>query len=262
MAPLSTGTSRQSRSTVSSLSRSEIGFSESVALLLDRMDVRRAETAEERENIYRLRYEAYLREGAISPSLTKTFSDPYDESENAYLFGLYLDGELVSSIRMHIGSREHPKFPSLEAFADVLQPEIDAGKVIIDSTRFVSDEATSRLHRGLPYVTIRLGWMAAIYFNAEHLLAAVRPEHQGFYRRTFHHRLICEPRPYPRLARPICLMTVHFAAVADHLYQRYPFFRSTLFERRMMFERSAAPKPAQSEDHLTPVVSEFPGLAG
>ena len=76
MAPLSTGTSRQSRSTVSSLSRSEIGFSESVALLLDRMDVRRAETAEERENIYRLRYQAYLREGAISPNHTKTFSDP------------------------------------------------------------------------------------------------------------------------------------------------------------------------------------------
>jgi len=262
MAPLTTGTSRQSRSTVSKLSRSEIGFSESVALLLDTMDVRRAETLEERENIYRLRYQAYLREGAISPNYTGTFSDPYDESENAYLFGMYLDGELVSSLRMHIGSLEHPKFPSLEAFPDVLQPEIDSGKVIIDSTRFVSDEACSREHRGLPYVTVRLGWMAAIYFNAEHLLAAVRPEHQGFYRRIFQHRLICEARPYPRLTRPICLMTTHFAAVADRLYRRYPFFRSTLFERRMMFERSAAPKPAQSDEHLTPLISESPRLAG
>lgn len=262
MTPLTTGTSRQSRSTVSELSPSETGFSESVALLLDRIDVRRAETLEERDNIYRLRYQAYLREGAISPNCTGTFSDPYDESENAYLFGLYLDGDLVSSLRMHIGSQDHPKFPSLEAFSDVLQPEIDAGKVVIDSTRFVSDEACSREHRGLPYVTVRLGWMAAIYFNAEHLLAAIRPEHQGFYRRTFQHRLICEARPYPRLARPICLMTTHFSEVADRLYRRYPFFRSTLFERRMMFERRGAPKSAQSEEHLTPLVSESPRLAG
>jgi hypothetical protein len=66
---------------------------------------------------------------------------------------------------------------------------------------------------------------------------AVRAEHQAFYRRTFNHRPICEPRPYPLLAKPISLMTVHYPAVADQVHQRYPFFRSTFFERRMLFDR-------------------------
>ena len=32
-------------------------------------------------------------------------------------------------------------------------------------------------------------------------------------------------------------MTVNVAEVAEQVYQRYPFFRLTFFERRMLFER-------------------------
>ena len=36
---------------------------------------------------------------------------------------------------------------------------------------------------------------------------------------------------------PISLMTAHYRSVADEVHQRYPFFRSTFFERRMLFDR-------------------------
>jgi N-acyl-L-homoserine lactone synthetase len=244
--------------------RSASVFSDSVFRLLDRIDVRRADSSEDREAISRLRYQAYLREGAISANSSGTFFDAYDKTDNAYLFGLYLNGELASSVRLHVASREHPDFPSLEVFSDVLGPELDAGKVIIDSTRFVADENLSRQYRGLPYATVRLGWMAAEYFNAYHLLAPVRTEHQAFYRRVFGHRLVCEPRPYPRLAKPICLMTVHFSSAADQLYRRYPFFHSTLFERRMLFERTApnAKQPAPVANLSSYVGREPKRLAG
>lgn len=61
-----------------------------------------------------------------------------------------------------------------------------------------------------------------------------------FYRRALNYRLICEPRPYPLLTRPVSLMTVLYPAAADELYRRYPFFRSTFFERRMLFGRPMA----------------------
>jgi hypothetical protein len=32
-------------------------------------------------------------------------------------------------------------------------------------------------------------------------------------------------------------MTMNYAEAADQVHQRYPFFRSTFFERRMLFER-------------------------
>ena len=217
----------------------ESSFSEAASRLLDRIDCRHADTDEEREAIFRLRYQAYLRDGSILPNPSESFSDPFDETDNVYIFGLYIDNELASSIRIHIGSRQHPHFPSLEVFPDVLQPKLDAGKVIVDATRFVVDEKLSKLYRALPYATVRINWMAAAFFDPGYSLAAVRPEHQAFYRRTFGLELICGARPYPHLIKPICLMASDYRTVADYVHRRYPFFRSTFFERRALFERNA-----------------------
>src|SRR6185369_3512743 len=104
-------------------------FSNRVADLLHRLDCRVAETPEEREPIFRLRYEAYLREGAISPNAAGTFTDPYDDLPNARIFGLYLDGALASSIRIHVTSPDHADFPSYHVFEDLLDPELAAGRV-------------------------------------------------------------------------------------------------------------------------------------
>jgi hypothetical protein len=216
-------------------------FNDRVSGLLDRIDCRVAVSAEDRDAIFRLRYRAYLNEGAIAPNASQSFSDPYDAMDNVRIFGLYLEGQLASSIRIHVATKEQPDFPSHKVFADLMDPELDAGKTIIDPTRFATDKRLSKLFPGLPYVTLRLCWLAAEYYSAEHFLVAIRPEHQAFYRRTFLHRPICEARPYPLLAKPISLMTVNYGEVADIVHRRYPFFRSTYFERRMLFERPARP---------------------
>ena len=211
-----------------------------VLSLLERVDYRRAETAEEKEAIFRLRYQAYLREGAIAPSASERFADDLDETDNAWIFGVYVDGELASSIRLHVASRQSPDLPALNVFSDLLSPEIGAGKTIIDPTRFVADRTASRRFPELCYVTTRLAWLASDYFQASLLLATVRTEHQAFYRRVFGHRLICDARHYPSLAKPISLMALDFAMARERVPLRYPFFRSTFFERRMLFARTPA----------------------
>jgi len=230
--------SNQLRSSISDPVAPEGSFYDQVVRLLDRIEYRRADSAAEREALFRLRYQAYMRDGTIAPNAEGMFSDPYDDRGNAYLFGLYLDGVLASSLRLHIGSAGNPDFPSREVFPDFLQPEIDAGKVIVDPTRFVVDDGLARLHRALPYATLRLCGMAAVYFGADHLLAAVRVEHQAFYRRVFRHQLVCEARAYPHLSKPICLMTIDYPTVAEDAYQRYPFFRTTASEQTILFDRS------------------------
>jgi N-acyl-L-homoserine lactone synthetase len=217
--------------------RAESGFLDHIALLSNRIDYRIADSDARREAIFRLRYQAYVRDGTIRPSAPGMFSDRYDELGNVYLFGLYIDDVLGSSVRLHVPSRERPHSPSLEVFSDFLQPELNAGKVTIDATCFVADANLARLHRGLPYATFRLCMLAARYFSADQVLTSVGAEHQAFYRRAFNYRLIGEPRAYPLLAKPLGLMGVHYPSEADQLIQRYPFFRSSLFERRMLFER-------------------------
>ena len=213
-------------------------LSDRVMSLLERVDFRRADTAEDRDDIYRLRYAAYLREGAIPPNSSERFTDPLDESINAWIFGVYIDGELASSIRLHIASRQHPGLPALNVFSDILLPDIEHGKIVIDPTRFVADRAASRRFPELCYVTTRLAWLACEFFHADLLLATVRAEHQAFYRRVFGHRLICEPRHYPSLTKPISLMALDFGMARERVLQRHPFFRSTYFERRMLFARA------------------------
>jgi hypothetical protein len=208
-----------------------------VERLLDRVDYRSADTAEERTAIYQLRYRAYLHEGAIAPNLSEQFSDPVDERDNVWLFGVYVDGELASSIRVSVAMPGATYIPALDVFSDVLLADIAAGRRVVDPTRFVTDREFSRQYPELPHVTIRLPWVAAEYFAARSIIATVRAEHQPFYRRLLGYRPVCPPRPYPNLQKPISLMTLDFVEARERVHQRHPWFRSTYFERRMLFER-------------------------
>ena len=82
-------------------------------------------------------------------------------------------------------------------FGDILHPRLDHGEVFIDPARFVADPEKARRFPELPYLTLRLAYLACEYFNADTGLALVRPEHQAFYRQVFLHETIAEPRLFP-----------------------------------------------------------------
>lgn len=228
---------------------STTSFSERVTLLLEKVDYRRADSEAEKEAIYRLRYDAYLREGSLLPNFSKRLIDEFDGLPNAWLYGVFVDERLAGSLRLHVSTREHPTMPAAQVFPDFLGPTLATGSTVIDPTRFVADAVCARTCPELPYVTLRLAYMAAEYFEADHVLATVRSEHQAFYRRVFGHRAVCAPRPYLTLTKPLSLMTLHYPAARDRILDRYPFFHSTLFERRMLFERGPLPQrsPAKPE---------------
>ncbi|MCB1413878.1 MAG: hypothetical protein KDJ76_12175 [Xanthobacteraceae bacterium] len=205
--------------------------------LLDLIDYRLAETGVEKEEIYRLRYRAYLHEGTIEPNAEQRITDRFDDLGNSWIFGVYFDGVLASSVRITIASPEFPVSPSMDVFADVLEPEIAKGKVIVDPTRFVAEPDGDMRFAELPYMTLRLAYLACGYFNADIGLATVRAEHQAFYARVFMHRPIAPPRQYPGLTKPISLMAVDYPAMRDRVFARYPYLASSYFERRMLFER-------------------------
>jgi hypothetical protein len=163
--------------------------------------------------------------------------DQFEDAPNAWTFGVYFHGQLYSSIRVSVLTSEWRMSPSVELFGDVLHPKLDDGRVFIDSTRFVADPDKARAFPELPYVTVRLGSMAGVHFNADYGLAIIRPEHQAFYRRVFLHETWCEPRLYPGLVKPVGLMASHLPTVRERVLGRYPFLRSSAFERRMLFQR-------------------------
>src|ERR1700761_9686216 len=70
--------------------------------LLDSVDYHLARTPAEKEAIYNLRYRAYLREGAVKESPEQRVVDQYEDLPNAWTFGVYLHGELCSSVRISV----------------------------------------------------------------------------------------------------------------------------------------------------------------
>jgi N-acyl amino acid synthase FeeM len=212
-------------------------FNASASDLLELVDYRRAESADERDAVFRLRYDCYLKEGAIEANRTRRLTDKYDDS--AWVFGLVIDGRLVSAIRISVATRDRPALPALETYPDHLMPLLEAGMTIVEPSRFVVDQASARKYPKLAYLTARLGWLAGEYFNAGLILAACRLEHQAFYKRTYGYRPVCGLRPYLMLTKPLSLMVLDYYRQKEDVHRRYPFFRSTVFERRMLFERPA-----------------------
>lgn len=210
-------------------------FAQRISRFLTRVQYRRAETDADLEAILRLRYDAYLKEGAIEPNDLRRLEDNFDDVDNAYNFGVFVDGELATAIRLHILSGLGQESPALETFGEFLRPQLRAGKLIIDPNRFVADYRIARLCPELPFVTVRLTYLACKFFDADLMTMTVRAEHQAFYRRGFFAQVVCPPRPYPLLSKPISLLFIDFPRVAEQLAARYPFSASSEAERQELF---------------------------
>jgi hypothetical protein len=177
-------------------------------------------------------------------------TDRFDELPNSWTFGVHIGGVLASSLRISLATPGDPDTPAVEAFPELLLPELCQGKIIVDPNRFVADPDRDPTWTQLPYVTLRLAYVACAHFNADIGTATVRAEHQAFYRRVFMHHSLCPPRPYPTLTKPLGLMAVNYPAMRDKVFARYPLFRSSQSERCALFERGARPsssKPHQDE---------------
>src|SRR3984893_2212124 len=206
--------------------------------LFDRVDYRRIETPEEKDRLYLMRYRAYLQGGLILPSKSLRVSDRYDDAPNASTYGIYVDGELCSSLRLHVLTSEWRMSYATELFGDVLHPRLDQGEIFVDPARFVADPEKAQRFPELPYLTLRLAFLACEYFNADTGLALVRAEHQPFYRRVCLHETIAEPRSFPNVLKKVALMASGLRARREEVLTRFPIMRSSAFERRMLFQRA------------------------
>jgi hypothetical protein len=218
--------------------------------LFDRVDYRPIETPKEKDQLYLMRYRAYLHGGLIVPSESRRVSDRYDDAPNALTFGIYVDGELCSSLRLHVLTPERRMSYATELFGDILHPRLDQGEVFIDPARFVADPEKAQRFPELPYLTLRLAYLACEYFNADTGLALVRAGHQAFYRRVFLHETIAEPRAFPNVTKKVALMASDFRTLRERVLTRFPIMRSSAFERRMLFQRH----PHSFQD---PVIATF-----
>jgi len=219
-------------------------FSKGVFALLDKIEYRRCDKGEDLEDIYRLRYKAYRLHGFLSESRDQKMSDALDEAPNCYRFGVFIDGQLVSTVRIHHLSRTEPFGPVMTTFDDLLRPRLLRGESFINPTLLAADPNYLSTKGALPYLTLRLAVTATVHFDATSCIGVIRDEHTAFYRRIFGAVQVGQPRPYPPFTVPVVLYDANCAINRKAVLHRFPFFKSTPMEQRMLFATPAKGEPA------------------
>jgi len=212
-------------------------FVRTVLSVMDHVEYRFCESGEDLEAIYRLRYESYLQAGMLKPNAMRMIHDNFDDLPNSYRYGVFYDGHLISTLRLHHVSSQFPTSPSTEAFSDVLAPRLAAGETFVDPSRFAADSEWSPTLRVIPYITLRLAMVASRYFQPNACLTAIKEEHASFYKRVFNAEAVVEARTYPGLTVPVYLYQSRTPEAVDQAEERFPFFKSTSLEQRLLFRR-------------------------
>jgi hypothetical protein len=169
------------------------------------------------------------------------FTDEADDTPNAWLIGIYVEGVLASTIRLHLAWRPEHLLPVSESFADIIEPRLKAGEMLLDATRHSSRLEFTRAYPFLPYVTMRPGFLAEDYFGVDFITGTCRAEYQPAFRRMYGAVNWSSPRPYPPLTREHALMGYDCKAKWRATRERYSFLRSNPDEQVRLFGQSSNP---------------------
>ena len=176
---------------------------------------------EELEELYRLRYRSYLREGTIAANDSEMMSDVFDGSESCVNVGVEMDGSMRAAVRIHVLSKDFVHSPTESVFPEVGEM-VNKGLTVLDPTRFVVDPDARQQRVPLHFLALRIPVLAAIFYDVDVVLAPVRPEHAAFYTRYLGHQKMIDARPYLGLTKPLQLMTTDVGENRRSILARTP----------------------------------------
>ncbi len=203
--------------------------------LLDRVEYRRIQSAEDMEAVGRIRARAY-KENNIMPVSSDLIIDEADFDPQAYVFGVFYDEQLISTIRIHHVTPDHRVSSAAKVFPDVVNEFLDAGMTLIDPTRLASDAEAFQELPGMHLLTMRLAVLATEYFDADRCLSLVSPQHAAFYRRMIESRVVIPATTDTGVySIPLTLLASNLRDARTRVYRRLPFLHARPYEMRMLF---------------------------
>lgn len=177
-------------------------------MVTSEIQIYRAASTEDLQAVGALRHRCYVEDGLIDPMERGVFLDPYDYVDNAQVYLIEYRGALVASIRLHILDDPAGRSATKDAFPDIVEPMIAAGRVILDGARFVVNPDLGATRLAVARQTLRIYAAAASETTVTYGVAAVQAPQVRFYSRIFGFKQIAEPRAYFGLKTKLALMGV------------------------------------------------------
>jgi hypothetical protein len=175
-----------------------------------------------RNQVYRLRYAGYHRQGSIDARADERFSDRFDTTPNHFSF-LARDtaGAAVATVRFSVVRRDlgWTGSPGGAVFGDHPAFHRLAAEGFVEPSRLVfAPQARRDAFMQL------LGYMAAMadLYETEWLMACPRLEHSATYQRLFGFRQLAEPRPYHGVKFETALLAVRRSDLKERAREAKP----------------------------------------
>jgi hypothetical protein len=207
----------------------------STAYCLWMLRIKRAHTEDLKEEVYALRYRAYLQEGAIEPHPSERFCDHFDNQPNNVTWALTDHGRVVGSIRTTWYDPADPthKIPEQLGYPEEVERLATASQRILSGNRFVTEPDRPQRDSLYPILLLRHHMMVA-HQRADLALAAVRSNHLPFYRRMLQLERVSEGRIYPGLKSVMYLTACNFSNGVDSVYVNTPSLKPKGYERMFL----------------------------
>lgn len=194
--------------------------------------IKRVHTQALREQVYALRYRAYLRENAIEECTEERFEDKYDSQPNHVLWALTENEEVIGSIRTTwFDPAEVHLIPEMIGYAEDLAKSVPENVKLLSGNRFVTSSSFDSSPQ-TAMLLLRHYMETAHYYQTEWAICAVRKNHEPFYRRVLHLKKHSEEgRIYPGLTCQMYLMSCDFKKNINAVYHNYPILKPKGYER-------------------------------
>jgi hypothetical protein len=140
-------------------------------------------TEEEVEQVFRMRHDAYKAAKHIDGIESGIWTDQADTCPSASLVGVYVGGDLAASIRLHRLDSLDAQSTAVTVFPNEMATRFKTGVTCSGTNRLSCDARFLKKFKALPLATIRVTGLHAYHYGCSYSLAAVRDQHEPFYKR-------------------------------------------------------------------------------
>lgn len=209
---------------------------------MDRLEYRRIVAADDLEDVGALRRQAFNARQLYHEKFDGPVIESLDFAPGSFVFGLYYDGVLVSSLRLNVVEPGCHPTSAMAACPETINPLLEQGMTFVELSRFAIDGDAVAEVPLLPALTHRLSVMMTIHLNADYCIGLVKLKHEAYYRRMFRATRLAGPFVPDGMFPDTVLLGVSRANQA-YVTGRNPIFFFTPTEARLLFEEAVDALP-------------------
>jgi len=181
-----------------------------------------------KDDLYSLRYRAFIKEGIITPRDDEMFFDVYDDLATSCSLGAYHDGACVGTFRLAFGQGRPgaETMPCQSGFPLVALLEKQGFHRVVEFGRMVVEPSlTNTSFRTTLYASlVRAGLIVTKAGGADYGLISVHPKVARFYELMCGFSVLARAESYPGINAPAVLLGRDFRILDQKRIAQNPFF--------------------------------------